>query len=53
MIEYESELRELLEFVPELANSKKYLCSKFEEGLTLEIREKMFINETQSFKKVV
>ena len=36
-------LGELVEFGPELANSKEYLCSKFEEGLTLEIRENMSI----------
>ena len=35
--EYESELRELVDFVPELANSEEYLCSKFEKGLSLEI----------------
>ena len=35
--EYELELRELADFVPELANSEKYLCSKFEEGLSLKI----------------
>ena len=35
--EYETELRELAEFVLELASSEEYLCSKFEEGLTLEI----------------
>ena len=29
--EYETELRELAEFLPEVANSKDYLCSKFEE----------------------
>ena len=34
---YELELRELADFVPKLANSKEYLCSKFEEGLSLEI----------------
>ena len=28
--EYESELRELADFVLELANSEEYLCSKFE-----------------------
>ena len=39
--EYKSKLRELAEFVLELANFKEYLCSKFENGLTLEIREKM------------
>ena len=44
MIEYESELRELAEFVPKLANSEMYLCSKFEEGLSLEIQEKMSVS---------
>ena len=39
IIEYEIELRELVEFVPELFNFEKYLCFKFEEGLTLEIWE--------------
>ena len=45
-MEYETELRELNEFVLELANFEKYLCSKFEEGLTLEIKEKMPITRT-------
>ena len=43
---YETELRELAEFVLELANSEEYLCSKFEEGLSLKIREKMSITGT-------
>ena len=34
---YESELRELAKFVLELANFEEYLCSMFEEGLSLEI----------------
>ena len=34
---YESELKELVEFVLELANFEEYLCSKFKEGLSLEI----------------
>ena len=51
--EYESESRELAEFVPELANSEAYLCSKFEEGLSLEIREKISISGSQSYKEVV
>ena len=50
---YETKLRELVEFVFELANSEEYLCSKFKEGLTLEIREKMSIIGIQSYKKVV
>ena len=37
IIEYEIELRELVKFVLEMANSEEYLCSKFEEGLALEI----------------
>ena len=53
MIEYETELRELSKFVLELANSKEYLCSKFERGLSLEIREKMSFIGTQSYKEVV
>ena len=51
--EYENELRELLEFVPELANFDEYLCSKFKEGLSLEIREKMSVTRSQSYKEVV
>ena len=37
IIEHETESRELVDFVLKLANFEKYLCSKFEEGLTLEI----------------
>ena len=37
VMEYETELRELAEFVPEMASSEEYLCFKFEEGLNLEI----------------
>ena len=51
--EYETELRELAEFVPEVINSEDYLCSKFEEGLNLEVREKMSVSGNQSYKKVV
>ena len=46
-------MRELVEFVLELANSKEYLCSKFEKGLSLEIRENISIIGSQSYKKVV
>ena len=52
-LEYEIELRELVEFVPKLANFEEYLCSKFEEGLLLEIRKKMSMIRSQSCKKVV
>ena len=50
---YETKLRELAKFILELANYEEYLCSKFEEGLTLEIREKMSISGSQSYKEVV
>ena len=46
-------MRELAEFVPKLANSEEYLCSKFEEGLSLKIREKMSVSGSQSYKEVV
>ena len=46
-------MRELVEFVPKLANSEEYLCSKFEERLSLEIREKMSVPGNQSYKEVV
>ena len=46
-------MRELAKFVHELANFEKYLCSKFEEGLTSEIKEKMSVLESQSYKEVV
>ena len=53
MTEYKSELRELADFVPELVNSEEYLCSKFEEGLSLEIQEKMSVFGSQNYKEVV
>ena len=40
---YEIELRELAKFVLKLVNFEEYLCSKFEEVLSLEIREKMSV----------
>ena len=46
-------MRELYEFVPELSNSEEYLCSKFEEDLTLEIREKIFVSGGQSYKEII
>ena len=51
--EYETELRQLVEFVPEMAESEEYLCSKFEEGLNLDIREKMSVSGSQSYKEMV
>ena len=53
MTEYETELRELSEFVLELVKSEEYLYFKFEKGLSLEIRAKISITETQSYKEVV
>ena len=53
MTEYETELRQLAEFVPEMAGSEEYLCSKFEKGLNLEIREKMSVSGNQSYKEMV
>ena len=53
MTEYEIELKELSKFVPRFANSEKYLCSKFEEDFSLEIKEKMYITKIQNYKKVV
>ena len=46
-------MRELAEFFLKLANSEDFLCSKFEEGPTLEIREKMLVLGSQSYKEVV
>ena len=51
--EYETQLRELAEFVLELANSEEYFCSKFEKGLNLKIREKMSVSGGQSYKEIV
>ena len=51
--EYEIELRELAKFLLELSNFDEYLCSKFEEGLTLEIWKKMFVSGSQSYNEVV
>ena len=44
---------ELAEFILELANFEEYLCSKFEERLSLEIREKMSVLGSPSYKEVV
>ena len=51
MIEYETKLRELSKFVPELANSEEYLCFKFVKGLSLKIREKMSIIRPRAIKR--
>ena len=53
VIKYETELRELAEFVLKLAYSQDFLCSKFEKGLTLKIRKKKSILGSQSYKEVV
>ena len=44
MTKYEIELRELVEFVPELANSEEYLCSKFLKGLLMISKLNILIN---------
>lgn len=51
--EYESELKDLASFVPELAPIEEVLCSKFEGVLNLDIRQRMEATGTQIFKKVV
>ena len=43
----------MAKFVPEMSRSEEYLCSKFEEGLNLEIREKMSVSGSQNYKEVV
>ena len=53
MTKYETELRQLAEFVLEMVGSEEYLCFKFEEGLNLEIRKKMFILGGQNYKEIV
>ena len=53
VVEYKTELRELAEFVPEVINFEDYLCSKFEEVLNLEVREKISVSGNQSYKEVV
>ena len=53
MTEYETKLRELTKFVLEVVDFEEYLCSKFEKGLNLEIREKMSIFGNQNYKEVV
>ncbi|KAH7678998.1 Retroviral ribonuclease H protein [Dioscorea alata] len=51
--EYETELKDLATFVPELAPTEEVLCSKFEVGLNLGIRERMTVTSKQSFKEMV
>ncbi|XP_039115300.1 uncharacterized protein LOC120250538 [Dioscorea cayenensis subsp. rotundata] len=51
--EYETELKDLANFVPELAPTEEVLCSKFEVGLNLGIRERMTVTSKQSFKEMV
>ena len=43
----------MAEFVPEMTGSEEYLCSKFEEGLNLDIQEKMSVSGSQSYKEMV
>ena len=53
VVEYETELKDLAAFVPELVGTEEMLTSKFEGGLNLSIREKMSITSAQSFREVV
>ena len=46
-------MKELAKFVPKLANFEEYLCSKFKEKLSLEIREKMLITVSQRYKEII
>ena len=41
------------EFVLEMTGSEEYLCSKFEEWLNLDIREKVSVSGCQSYKEMV
>ena len=43
----------MAEFVPKMARFEEYLCSKFEEGLNLEIRKKISVSGSQNYKKMV
>ena len=43
----------MAEFVPKMAGFEKYLSFKFEEGLNLEIREKMSVSDSQNYKEMV
>ena len=36
-----------------MAEFEEYLCSQFEEGLNVEIREKMSVSSSQSYKEMV
>ena len=36
-----------------MTGSEEYLCSKFEKGLNLEIREKMSVSGSQNYKEIV
>lgn len=53
MMDYETELKDQANFVPDLVCFEEILCSKFEAGLNLNIQEKMSVSGNQSFKEVV
>ena len=53
MADYEAEFSELAAFVPELIPSERYLCTRFIEGLDLDIRERLAPTSTDVFKEVV
>lgn len=51
VLEYEIKLKDLVNFISELAGTVELLCSKIEEGLSLSIHEKIAITETQTISK--
>ena len=53
VVEYETELKDLTAFVPELVGTEEMLALKFEGGLNLSIKEKMSLTGAQSFREVV
>lgn len=51
--DYETELKDLANFVPELVGYDGVFCSKFEAGLNLNVKERMVVSGNQSYKQVV
>ena len=49
--DYEAEFSELAAFVPELIPSERYLCTRFIEGLDLDIRERLARRAQMSSRK--
>ncbi len=53
VVEYETELRALSAFAPDYANSAEDMCTRFEEGLRMEIREKLVGTNVERYKDLV